>query len=50
VRNWVGAWLLFATALLVAGQVFPLRVQFYLAVPLAVIAAIVCLVLVVEKQ
>jgi len=41
---------LFAMALLVAGQALPLKVQFYIAVPLAAIAAIVCLVLLVEKQ
>jgi hypothetical protein len=42
----------FATAMLVAGQTLKLSptVQFYIAVPLALIAAIVCLVLVVEKQ
>ena len=41
----------FATAVLVAGQMLKLSptVQFYIAVPLALIAGIVCLVLLVEK-
>jgi len=51
VKNWVGAWLSVATAVLVAGHLFKLSptLQFYIAVPLAVIAGIVCLVLVVER-
>ncbi len=50
-KNWVGAWLCFALAVLIGGQLlkFSPTVQFYMAVPLAVVAAIVCLILVVEK-
>jgi hypothetical protein len=42
----------FATAVLVAGQTLKLSptIQFWIAGPLAVIAGIVCLVLVVEKR
>jgi hypothetical protein len=52
VRNWVGAWLCFAIAALIAGNAFKLSpsLQFYIAASLAIIAGIVCLVLVVEKQ
>jgi len=52
VRKWVGAWLCLGTGLLVAGQVFklPPLIQFWVALPLAIIAAGVCLVLVVEKR
>ncbi|HZO84250.1 MAG TPA: hypothetical protein VFC26_03500 [Verrucomicrobiae bacterium] len=52
-RNWVGAWLCFATAVLIAGHLLKLSptLQFYIALPLAAIAGIVCLVvLVVEKR
>ncbi|HKQ38370.1 MAG TPA: hypothetical protein VJ063_09855 [Verrucomicrobiae bacterium] len=50
-KNWVGAWLGFALAVLIGGQLFKVSptVQFYVAVPLVVIAAVVCLILVVEK-
>jgi hypothetical protein len=52
VKNWVAAWLLFGIAVLLGGHLLKLSptVQFYIAVPLAVIAGIVCLVLVVEKS
>lgn len=51
-RRWVGAWLCLGTGLLIAGQILPFspRVQFWIAVPLAAIAAAACLVLVVEKR
>ena len=51
-KNWVGAWFCFALAVLIGGQLFKFSpaVQFYMAVPLAVIAGVVCLILVVEKS
>jgi hypothetical protein len=52
VKNWVGAWLCFALTVLIAGHLFNLSptAQFYIAVPLAVIAGVVCLILAVEKS
>ena len=51
-KSWVRTWLCFATTVLIAGQVFKLSpaIQFYIAVPLAVIGGVVCLILVVEKS
>ena len=51
VRPWLAIWLCSASAVLVAGNSLNLSpsLQFYLAVPLAAIAGIVCLIVVVEK-
>lgn len=51
VRRWAEAWLCLGTGLLIAGQILkiPPQVQFWIAVPLAIIAGGVCLVLIVEK-
>jgi hypothetical protein len=51
VRKWIGAWSVFAVGVLVAGNSLKISptVQFYVAVPLAIVAGLVCLALVVEK-
>lgn len=51
-KNWVGVWFLFAMTVLIGGQALNVSptIQFYIAVPLALIAGVVCLVLVVEKS